>query len=75
MGDVWYYRLTREDLQRGNSNLAAFLKPTYDTLKENSDFQLLQKTQPAVLTEISDLKAALADRIRDPKRLGDLLFR
>lgn len=73
--DAWYYRLTREDVQRANTDLAAFLKPTYDILKENSDFQLLQKTRLPVLSDISDLKATLADRIRDPKRLRDLVSR
>jgi hypothetical protein len=38
-------------------------------------FQLLLNTRPAVLSEMSDIKAILAERIRDPKHLGDLISR
>jgi hypothetical protein len=73
--DYWYYRLTREDLKRANTTLIEFLRPVYDILGQSADFQLLLNTRSAVLSEISDIKAILAERIRDPKHLGDLISR
>lgn len=73
--DFWYYRLTREDLKRANTTLTVFLRPVYEILGQNADFQLLLSARPALLSEIADIKATLAERIRDPKHLGDLVSR
>ena len=73
--DSWYYQLTREDLKRTNTTLAEFLNPVYETLRQNADFQLLLSARPALLSEISDIKVVLAERIRDPKHLTDILSR
>lgn len=73
--DMWYYRLTREDLNRANMPLSEFLKPVHEILRRNTDFQLLLNQRSVLLSEISDLKVALVDRIRDPKQLYDLIPR
>jgi len=71
--DSWYYRLTREDLNRIDTTLEQFLKPVYEILKQNPDFKMLLTDRPSLLSEISDMKVALTDRVRDPKQLRDLL--
>jgi hypothetical protein len=73
--DFWYYRLKREDLKRTNTTLTIFLKPVYEILGQNADFQLLLSARPALLSEITDIKATLVERIRDPKHLGDIVSR
>jgi hypothetical protein len=70
--ESWYYRLTREDLNRIDTTLEQFVKPVYDVLKENSNFKILLTDRLSLLSEISDMKFALTDRIRDPKHLSDL---
>lgn len=71
--DSWFYRLTREDLNRIDTTLEQFLKPVYEILKQNPDFKMLLADRPSLLSEISDMKVALTDRVRDPKQLRDLL--
>ncbi len=71
--DLWYYQLTREDLRRLNLTLAEFLKPMYQTLSQNPEFQSLLTYRPKLLRELSDIKMVLTDRIKDPKRLRDLI--
>jgi hypothetical protein len=72
--DFWYYRLTREDIARQHTTLAAFLKPIHDILKEDSNFQFLVKERPPILAELTAVKGMLIDRIKDPKHLSDLIF-
>lgn len=73
--ESWYYRLTREDLNRIDSTLELFLKPVYEILKQNSDFKILLTDRLSLLSEISAIKDALTDRVRDPKQMRDLLSR
>ena len=69
----WYYKLTREDLKRIDTNLQQLLKPVYKTLGESSHFKILGTTRHTLLTEIASVKDALIDRVRDPKQFSDLL--
>ena len=71
--DHWYYRMTKEDLNKLGTNLTDFLRQTFQVLKENKDFQLLVNTRPKALAQLGSIKARLEDRIRDPKQLRDLL--
>ena len=71
--DSWYYRITREDLHEIDTTLGQFLKPVYDVLKENPGFKMLLTDRLSLLSEISAIKDALTDRVRDPKQIRDLL--
>jgi hypothetical protein len=71
--ESWYYRITREDLNRNHTTLENFLTPVHETLKHNPSFQKLLTERKSLLSEISKLKEMLTDRIRDPKQLRDLL--
>lgn len=71
--DAWYYQLTREDLRRLNTSLTEFIRPVYQILRQNSEFQLLIEARPVLLSEVAAIKAALTDRVRDPKHLRDLV--
>jgi len=73
--DAWYYQLTREDIRRANTTLTELLKPVYKALEQSQDFRFLLKDRPALLSEITDTKAMLVDRIREPKHLRDLIRR
>ena len=73
--DAWYYQITREDLARQKTVLVDFLAPVHKVLKESPDFKLLLKARPALRLDIATAKAEVADRIRDPKQLRDLLRR
>lgn len=73
--DSWYYRLAKEDLKKLNTSLVEFLKPVYTILNQNADFPLLFSVRPALLSEISEIKAILVERIRDPKHVSDLVSR
>ena len=68
----WYYKLTREDLKRIDTNLEQLLKPVYKTLGESSHFKTLGTKRDTLLTEIASVKDALTDRVRDPKQIRDL---
>jgi hypothetical protein len=72
---AWYYQITTDDIERIHTAFGDFLKPTYEMLKQNADFQFLVNEQPPLLMEISELKSLLADRIGDPKHLADLIVR
>jgi hypothetical protein len=71
--ESWYYRLTREDLNRLDTTLAQFLKPVYEILAQNLAFKRLLRERTNLLSEISDIKMVLTDRVRDPKQIRDLL--
>jgi len=73
--DGWYYQLTREDLQRLHTSLTEFLRPVYEILKQNDQFNLLINVRSALLLETRDIQAVLTDRVRDPKPLGDWVWR
>ncbi len=73
--DAWYYQITREDLERQTTALLDFLAPVHKVLTESPDFKLLLQARPALRLDIATAKAEVADRIRDPKQLADLLRR
>jgi hypothetical protein len=73
--DAWYYQITREDLARQKTTLIDFLAPIHKTLKENPDFKLLRAARAPLRLDIATAKVEVADRIRDPKQLRDLLRR
>lgn len=69
--DLWYYRITKSDLQ-GHGTLKDFLTPTRDLLLKNEEFKGIQIRQPDLLRRFGRLKAEIADRMNEPKRLKDL---
>ena len=73
--ESWYYRITREDLNRNHTTLEKFLTPVHEALKNNPSFQKLLTERKSLLSEISKLKEMLTDRVRDPKQLRDILNR
>ena len=55
--------------------LTDFLKPTYESLVANRSFQLLVKNRSAALEKVRYIRAEMAARVRDPKRIRDLFDR
>lgn len=70
--DVWYYRITRYDLEQRKITLKDFLQPTYEDLARNSDFKTIARQQPKLLKRLAHLKAQITKRMDDPKSLFDL---
>jgi len=70
--DMWYYRITRADLEKEHKTLKDFLEPVRDILSNDSNFKNIQTRQPEVLQRLATLKAKIADRMDDPKRLRDI---
>jgi hypothetical protein len=70
--DMWYYRITRYDLQQQHTTLEEFLKPTHEVLLNDVHFKNIQNQQPELLKRLALLKAKIADRMNEPKRLKDL---
>jgi hypothetical protein len=70
--DMWYYRITRYDLQQLHSTLEEFLKPTHEMLLNDVHFKNIQDQQPELLKRLALLKAKVAGRMHDPTRLTDL---
>ncbi len=73
--DTWYFRITKEDLNRKNITLEAFLAPIHRKLKGDSKFHHFAETQPQVTKSFGVVKAELAARVRQPKELVDLFER
>jgi len=74
VGDTWYYRITREDLKKSGATLMEFLNPIRDALKLDPNFQLLLSNKRRdLLSEISTVRTALGERIREPRELIDLI--
>jgi len=71
--DEWYYRLTREDLRRHGLDLRQFLQPLQLALLENAHFQNLLNNGPQTLRLVKNVKEELADRVRTPRKLRDLV--
>ncbi len=71
--DEWYYRVTREDLRRNGLDLHQFLDTIHAALLKDPHFQNLMKNEPETLKLIQAGKDELADRIRAPKRIRDLI--
>jgi len=72
--ETWIYRITREDLDRKHFSLQEFLKPVYVRLSADADFQQLVSGEREALQLIRDLKQTLAERVKTPKELRDLIF-
>jgi hypothetical protein len=70
--DVWYYRITRADLEKQHMTLKEFLEPVHEMLLKDSHFKNIQTQQPALLQRLALLKSKIADRMNDPKRLTDI---
>ena len=73
VGDEWYYRLTREDLHRQGIDLRTFLDPLHRELLAEDHFRHLMKNEPHTLALLGSVKKELADRVRVPKRVADLI--
>ena len=71
--DLWYYRITRYDLQQQHATLKDFLEPVHQALQKDDNFKAIQSHQPELLKRLERLKATFADRMDNPKRLMDLL--
>lgn len=69
----WYYQLTRADLEQRRVSLVQFLAPVHEALREDQAFQTLQEARAGLLAELADAETLVTDRIRDPKRIGDLI--
>jgi hypothetical protein len=53
--------------------LEKFLRPTYQRLAIDPDFQQLLRSNQSALHLIDDVKASLAERVRQPKQISDLI--
>jgi len=71
--DSWYFRLTKDDLPKVGGSLEAFMRPVHEVLKNDLYFKTLLRDRPALLREVSELKASLKDRVDSPKQVLDLL--
>lgn len=69
----WFYCLTREDLRRSHLDLTRFLAPIYDALLRTANIQQVQRSRQDALRAVRAVRLSVADRIRDPKLLTDLL--
>jgi hypothetical protein len=72
--NVWFYRITGEDLTRNHLSLKDFLQPTYLKLSGDQDFQQLASHEKDALELTKDLKQKLAQRVGTPKKLRDLIL-
>lgn len=71
--ESWNYRITQEDLTRSHLTLEEFLKPTYQMLANDPEFQQLLSSNQAALGLCEEVKSSLADRVNQPKHLRDLI--
>jgi hypothetical protein len=71
--DSWYYRITRADLDTHRIGLRAFLKPTYDRLALTTEFKHFVQVRIRAAEAAQSLSTELADRIRSPRQLSDLM--
>jgi hypothetical protein len=71
--ESWNYRITHEDLIKSRMTLEEFLKPTYQVLASDPEFQQLLSGDKTARGLIEVVKSSLADRIQQPKHLMDLV--
>jgi hypothetical protein len=71
--ESWCYRVTHDDLTKSSLTLEKFLAPTYQRLASDLDFQQLLRSNQIALSLIDDVRASLAERVRQPKQLSDLI--
>jgi hypothetical protein len=70
--DLWYYRITRYDLEQRKISLKEFLQPVYDELGTDNDYKTIAKERPKLLERLAHLKTQVTKRMDDPKSLVDL---
>jgi hypothetical protein len=70
--ESWYYLITRDDLSRNNMSLEQFLKPVYEKLSGDPDFQEMLKSDRTALDMLNQVKQQIAERVEQPKHLIDL---
>ena len=71
--ESWNYRITQEDLTKNHTTLEEFLRPTYQVLAKDPDFQNLVRDSQSARELVDGLKLSLADRVEQPKHLADLI--
>jgi len=69
--DLWYYRITREDLEENKMTLKGFLQPVYEDLQKQKAFNALAE-ETKLLKQLERLKDEIGSRVNDPKRLADI---
>ena len=70
--DLWYYRITRYDLEQQKVTLKEFLQPIYDKLATDNDYKTIAAQRPKLLERLAHLKIQVTKRMDDPKSLFDL---
>jgi hypothetical protein len=73
--ESWEYRITHEDLDKTQKSLEGFLRPTYERLSDDQEFQQLLKSYKEALDLMNEVKLIIADRVSQPKHLMDLIDR
>jgi len=71
--EIWAYRITREDLSKNHTTLEEFLKLTYEAIASDPQFQQLLRDNHTVLKLFESVNSSLADRVKQPKQLRDLI--
>jgi hypothetical protein len=68
----WQYRITRDDLALNRLTLEEFLKPLYQQLSNDPDFQHLMHDEKDALAAVNDVKLLLGSRVEQPKQWRDI---
>jgi hypothetical protein len=71
--ESWNYRITHEDLLKSRTTLEEFLKPTYQVLASDPEFQQLLSGDKTARGLIEVVKSSLAGRVQQPKHLIALI--
>ena len=71
--ESWNDRITPEDLTRNHKTLEEFLKPTYEALAIDPEFQQPLQSNQSARDLSAEVKSSLADRVEQPKHLIDLI--
>ena len=71
--ETWNYRITRDDLNKNHITLEEFLKPAYQAIANDPQFQQLLNDNRTALVLFEKVKSSLADRVEQPKQLKDLI--
>jgi hypothetical protein len=70
--DLWYYRITRYDLEQQKVTLKEFLQPIYDKLTTDNDYRTIAEQRPKLLERLAHLRTQVTKRMDEPKSLFDL---
>jgi hypothetical protein len=71
--DRWYYRITEEDLRRRTVSLRQFLDPMHHALQGTPEFRDMAQKRSNLVNDIRTIKNIVADRLRDPVRIRDVI--